>query len=131
MNIGVTVDDNNLNSIVSEKFSGCKYLIIVNIDDQSVGKDLRIKNIMAVKNQDNDSRMKLAQELIDFDCEAVITGELEPAEFDLIADACITRYYGAGCQASDALERMEKRELSLIRNLQGTDGCDGSHHKHE
>lgn len=131
MNIGITVDGENLNSKVSDKFNTCSYLLIVNIDDQLIGKIPRIKRTTVLKSRGEDSGYQLTQKLITYDCEAVITGRLEPAEFELIADACITRYYGAGHQASAALEKMEKRELNMIRNLEGTTGCDEAHHMHQ
>ncbi len=68
--------------------------------------------------------------MVEHDCEAVISGELESVVFDFIADSCITRYNGAGYPADIALDLMEKRELKLIRNPKGSDECDGSHHNH-
>ncbi len=130
MNIGITVDGESLNSKVSEKFNTCSYLLIVNIDDQSIGKTPRIKETIILENREKESGRQLAQELITYDCEAVITGSLDSAEFELIADACITRYSGAGYQASIALEKMEKRELNMIRNLEGTTGCGEAGHTH-
>lgn len=130
MNIGITVDDINLNSVVSDKFKECNCLLIVNIGDHLAGEDLEIVEVTVIKNQEKDSGEKLAKELIQYNCEAVITGALDYNVFDIIADADITRYYGAGHPALHALELMEKRLLKLIRNFEGTEGCDGSHHKH-
>ena len=129
MKIGITADSSGLEGIVSERFADCKYLVIVVIEDHLFGEPVKIKEIKVIENQRDNHAFNLAQELIRYDCEAVITGALQPAEFELIAGSCITRYHGVGLQASAALEKMEKRELALIRNLEGT-SCDDSHHKH-
>lgn len=131
MNIGITVDGKNLDSIISDKLKECKCLLIVNIGDHLVGEVFKIVEVTAIKNLENDLGEKLAKELIIYDCEAVITGELEPSAFDMIADAGITRYCGAGYPAAYALELMEKQLLKLIRNVEGNEDCDGSHHNHE
>ena len=130
MRIGITTDNTGLESIVSDKFADCKYLLIVNMNDYAFCNEVDIVGVTVIKNKEHDSGFGIVQELIDFDCEAVITGKLEQAIFDKIADACITRFNGAGYQASVALERMERSELNLIRNIEGTDGCNDSHHKY-
>ena len=130
MNIGITAEGQNLDSIVSDRFAGCTYLLIVMIADDSIKGRVEISDITAIRNQEKDSGLGLVKELIDYDCEAVITGELEPQAFNLIADACITRYNGAGYTVYQAIDFMENLELKLIRNLEGTDECDGSHHNH-
>jgi len=130
MNIGIAVDGKDLNSIVSEKFKTCNYLLIVNIRDNFLVESVEILGFKAIKNQENDLGFQLTKELIKYNCEAMITGELEPPIFNFIADACITRYNGTGYSANIALEMMEKRKLKLIRNTDGIDGCDSSHHKH-
>ncbi|MDD3168038.1 MAG: hypothetical protein PHC91_01060 [Eubacteriales bacterium] len=130
MNIGIAVDGKDLNSIVTDKIKECKYLLIVNVKDHAVGEAAEIVKVTEIENLDYDSGIQIAEELIKHNCEASITGELEPAVFDLVADACITRYNGAGYPAYIALDLMEKRGLLLIRNREGTDTCDDSHHKH-
>jgi len=89
-----------------------------------------LSGFSVIKNQENDLGIELVKELIKYDCEAVITGGLDPTTFNMIADACITRFNGAGFTATHALEMMGKHALELIRNLEGTEGCNGLHHKH-
>lgn len=128
MNIGVTADSTALDSMVSDKFETCKYLLIASIDDDSPFGTIKVIDVTVLENSGDQSGIGLAKELMNYDCEALITGELGPAAFDMIADACITRYNGTGHSAMEALEFMEKRMLKLIRNLEGTDECDDSHH---
>jgi predicted Fe-Mo cluster-binding NifX family protein len=96
----VAEEGNDLKDEVSQRFGSCKYLLVVNMSDLSVN---------AIQNKRSLGE-ELAQKVIDFGCEAVITGELNSAE--------------------KALELMEKRLLKLIRNHEETKGCDGNHHKH-
>jgi predicted Fe-Mo cluster-binding NifX family protein len=130
MNIGIAVDGKSLDSIVSEEFCRCNYLLVVTINDHLFGEPSEIIKTTVIENENDNTEFNLAQELVRHNCEAVITGALQPSEFELIADSCITRYHGAGLQASIALEKMEKRELNMIRNLEGTSNCDDHHHKH-
>ena len=131
MNIGITVDGGTgLDSMVSDKFETCKYLLIARIDDCAPFGTIHVMETTALDNPGGQEGIELAKELMTYDCEALITGELGPATFDMIADACITRYNGVGHSAMEALEYMEKRMLKLIRNLEGTDECDDSHHHH-
>lgn len=130
MYIGIASEGNDLAGMVAEQFKNCSYLLIVEVKDHYAGDIAEIIGVTAIENKKTDSGMQLAGELVKHDCEAVISGELEPAVFDFIADSCITRYNGAGHPANIALDLMEKRELKLIRNLKGTDECDDSHHNH-
>lgn len=121
MNIAVTADGQSLNSKVSEQFTSCNYLLIVNINDS---------NVIAIKNEDDSSEEKLANEVVEYDCEAIITGKLNPTAFDILTNACVTRYLGTGHSVEIALSLMEKQLLKYIKNHEGTDACDGHHHKH-
>mgnify|MGYP001194431113 CR=1 FL=1 len=119
MYIAVAADGKKLENEVSKAFESCEYLLIVNMSDMSVN---------AVKNEDHSSVENLAKKVVDFDCEAIITGELNPTVFNILAGACITRYFGFGHSTLKALELMEKNLLKLIRNQEGTDEYDGEHH---
>ena len=121
MFIAVTSEGKDLESQVSEKFESCKYLLIVEMENL---------NVEVIINNFGQSSVALAEAIVAHDCEAVITGEIEQPAFDIIADACITRYKGNGNKSGDALQCMERYELELIRNVEGTDHCDDDHHKH-
>lgn len=118
MKIAVVAEGKSLDSQVSEKFEKCLYLLIVNIND------------LSITSIDNDklSGENLANEILKYDCEAVITGDIEATAFDILADNGVTRFCGAGYSVEKALELMEKRTLNFIRNYDGTDNCGGNHH---
>jgi Uncharacterized conserved protein len=122
MNIAVAAEGKSLDSQVSEKFEKCLYLLIVNMNDLS---------ITVIKNDElfeNSSGENLANEILKHDCEALITGNIECTAFDILADACVTRFLGVGYSVENALELMQKESLELIRNYDGTDKCSGHHH---
>ncbi len=112
MLIAVTANGRALDSAVSAKFETCIFLLIVETDD------MRFEVF-----ENPGSSKALTDEIIKYDCEAVITGEFTPETFDIIADACITRYDGNGLTAAQALDRMDKNTLGYIRNADGTDEC--------
>lgn len=123
MFLAMTMDGKTLESNVSQRFEGCKYLLVINTTDLSVN---------AIENTDDLTQESLAQKVIEFNCEGIITGILShPKAFDILADACVTRFLGSGYAGMEALDLMKKRELKLIRNINGTDECDGDHdHDH-
>jgi predicted Fe-Mo cluster-binding NifX family protein len=122
MNIAVAAEGKSLDSQVSEKFEKCLHLLIVNMNDLS---------ITAIKNDEsfgNSSGENLANEVLKYDCEALITGNIESTPFDILADAGISRFLGVGHSVQKALELMEKRSLKYIKTYDGKDSCGGHHH---
>jgi predicted Fe-Mo cluster-binding NifX family protein len=119
MFIAVSANDRDLNAAVSETLEKCRFLLIVNMEDGAV---------TAIENYGDETGAALAAAVIEADCEAIITGGLSPAAFDLIADANITRYDGYGHPAGSALGLMDQYKLKLIRNPEKTEECD-SHHE--
>ena len=118
MHIAVTANGENLKSTVSDDFEKAEYLLIV---------DMPGLEFEAVKNEGL-SKDKLAEKIIEYDCEAVITGKIDPDCFEILAGEGITRYLGTGHKAEDALRMMEDYALNIIRNSEGTDICQGDHH---
>ncbi|NMM65747.1 hypothetical protein HBE96_24525 [Clostridium sp. P21] len=122
MNIAIAADGENLSSKVSGKFEKCLYLLIIDMNDL---------NITVIKNDElfQDSYPKnLADDILQYDCEVLITGDIEKAAFDILADAGVTRFLGADYSVEKVLELVEKRSLKLIRSYDGTDSCGGNHH---
>jgi len=109
LNIAITTDGQTLDSQVSEKFELCLYMLIVNMDD------LSITVIDKDKFAGTSLEENLAHEVLEYNCEAVITGNINQTAFDILADAYVTRYYGVGHSAKDALELSEKQSLKLIK----------------
>ncbi|KNZ42278.1 NifB/NifX family molybdenum-iron cluster-binding protein [Acetobacterium bakii] len=122
MYLAMTTDGKTLESNVSQRFEECKYLLVVDTNDLSVNA---IENTAALTQEG------MAQKVIEFNCEGIITGVIShPGAFDILADAYITRFLGSGHSGTEALALMDQRELALIRNISGSDHCDGDHDHH-
>ncbi len=115
MFIAVAADGRDLSGAVSESLETCAFLLIVNMDTGEVE---------ALENSGDETGAALAALVLAHDCEAIITGGLHPAAFDLNADAQVTRYDGLGCSAGKALALMEQYRLKLIRNPEKTEECE-------
>ncbi|MGV8906375.1 MAG: NifB/NifX family molybdenum-iron cluster-binding protein [Acetobacterium sp.] len=122
MIIAVASEGKTLANDVSEHFNCCHYLLVVDTSDLS---------IQAIENESAFTGETLAKKVLDFNCEGTITGELNRSEFDILADAYITRYLGSGHSGTEALDLIKKRKLSLIRTFDGAQQCGGDHeHQH-
>ncbi len=118
MFIAVTADSKSMESPVSEEFISCRCLLIV---------DMETMEFKALENTDDPQGETMAHQISEYNCEAVITGKLNPHAFDIIADDCVTRYDGRGHTVKEALVLMEQRALKLIRNPEGLDYCCNDH----
>ncbi|HOE57198.1 MAG TPA: NifB/NifX family molybdenum-iron cluster-binding protein [Bacillota bacterium] len=114
MNIAVVADGKSIESMVSEEFVLCNYLLIVNMDNMEFD---------TLENKGDLYGETLANIIVENDCEAVITGKLTKQAFDIIADNNVTRYDGRGYSVGEALVLMNRYALRLIRNIEGTDYC--------
>jgi len=114
MNIAVSANGESLDSQVSEQFEKCYYLLIINTDNF---------NIKALKNDE----LILSSEILKNNCEALITGRIGTKEFDILADAYITRYNGSGSSVMDSIKLMDKNLLKIIKTCDGSNDCGGHH----
>jgi predicted Fe-Mo cluster-binding NifX family protein len=120
MNIAITTTGATLDSSVFFEFTQTPYLLIVNVDTMACTPIAHT----AKAGSDQD----LARTVLEYRCEAVITGRLSEEAFDLLADDGVTRFAAADISARAALEAMENRQLALIRNPDGSSSCSGAHH---
>lgn len=120
MNIAISAAGPDLDSLVHEEFQSTPFLLIVNMEDMTY----QSLDARAGHAADTD----LASIVLEHRCEALITGKLSEKAFRLLADDGVTRYIGHGLTVKDALAAMEQRELSFIRNAEGTDSCESDHH---
>lgn len=116
MLIAVSADGKDLSGVVSEKFEESRYLLMIETDAMSCEAIEKKGDALA-----------LARIIVDRDCEAVITGSLTPEIFNVIADACVTRYKGGGLTVAEAVERMDKNALDYIRYSDEHGTCPGEH----
>ncbi len=120
MNIAVSTTDSTLESTVFDEFARTPWLLIVNFETMEC---VPIAHSCA-----SGSDQELARTILEHYCEAVITGTLDEKAFDILADNGITRYAGSNMGVREALEAMDRKQLKVIRNPEGTDDCSGDHH---
>jgi len=120
MNIAVTTTGSTLDSHLCAAFAQTPYLLIVDVESMTCTP---ISHTVAPGSDE-----KLARTILDHNCEAVITGNLSPTAFALLADAMVTRFRATNLSAREALAAMDNRTLELIRNADGSGTCAGDHH---
>ncbi|ADW17601.1 hypothetical protein Despr_1446 [Desulfobulbus propionicus DSM 2032] len=120
MNIALTTTGSTLDSAVTDEFARALYLLLVNVETMTC---IPIEHTMSPG-----SDCELARIVLTHRCEAIITGTLTEAAFAILADDGVTRYRARNMTAREALDAMERRELDLIRNADGSGACSGSHH---
>lgn len=114
MKIAVATNGETLEDMIVEEFEESTHLLIVETDDLSF--EIHKNNIEKDK-----VGLGMTNIVKESDCEALIIGNIEQPAFELLADAQITRYRGAGYSAKDALVMMDNNRLQLIRNFKGGD----------
>ena len=101
--------------IVPESFEESLRLYIVETDEESV---------TAVYDDPGDHGLLFAERTAAHGCEAVACGRFRTAPaFDVLADACITRYYAAGLPVLEAALVAERSQLPLLTDYEGGKGC--------
>lgn len=116
MKIAVTSSGKALADQVFKVFEKAPYLLIVETKDLS----------LTVYEGAGDG-IDLADKIKEAYCEGVITGEIEEAAFNVLADEGISRFKGDGMTVQEALSKMEARMLEYIRDFKG---APPGHHHH-
>ena len=98
MKIAMTMNGKELESSVASEFDTSQYLLVVRRSETAIESIEKIEDLTAEQ---------LAQRIIDLNCEGIITGNFKSqSAFDLLADACLTRFLGAGHSGWEVLELM-------------------------
>jgi predicted Fe-Mo cluster-binding NifX family protein len=118
MKISVAVTGDQARSPIPGNLRQATHLFIVDTERFEV---LRV--LTADEPMDRD--VAFARHTIDENCEAIICGEIEERAFELLAEACVSRYNGTGHHASQATKLIKANQLPLIREYVGGPGCAG------
>ena len=126
MKIAIMSDQADLGGRVPDCFSRSPFLLIVDAEKGD------LLEVIAREEDVAGQDVFFAREILRWDCEGVLCGPIEREPFVIIADeGCVTRYNAAGMGAREALERMNRRALELVRDYIGGAGCQGEHHKED
>ena len=115
----VSVAVKRAENLVPDRFSEADELRIVDVDNMFVVESFCVDNP-----EGRDAAF--AKKTIEWDCEAIICGQMDKAAFEIVADACVTRYLGTGHETMEAVEMMQAYKLPLIREYDGGPGCGGA-----
>ena len=118
MLIAVAALEKGADTLVPETYEESRRLCIVETDDGSV---------IAAYDDPGEGGLFFAQKTAAHACEAIASGRfLTAPAFDLLADACITRYYAAGLPVLEAAAAADRGVLPILTDYEGGRGC-GSH----
>ena len=112
MKIAIAADGSTLEAMIPETFEESLFLLIVETDD---GSYETFKNQPAKEG----AGLAMVKEIMNHDCEALISGTIEKQAFDKLMTAQVTRYLGTNCKAADALHMMDENRLDFIRVPKG------------
>lgn len=125
MKLAVASDTPGFGGRVPALFSATPYILIVDMDS---GDILDILSRFTVPGSRAERDLALAGGILRWNCEGVLCGPIERPPFLVIADeGQVTRYNAAGMDVYDALAKAHNRELELIRDHIGGEGCQGEH----
>jgi predicted Fe-Mo cluster-binding NifX family protein len=115
MKIAVATGGREATSLIPAYLAEAEFLFIANMDKFEV---------VQIYEAEEDTRdLVFARRAVDEDCEAIICGQIEKQAFDILSQACVSRYDGAGKSASEALRLLNLYALPLIRDHIGGEGC--------
>ena len=120
MRISVAVMDRTAQAPVCEHLEDAKYLFIVETDRNEV-----LKVLSCAEGRPD---LLCAKTTVDESCEAIICGDMDVEPFNLLADNMISRFYGWGATASQAVRMMLDNRLQLIREARNGGHCQGEDH---
>ena len=113
MHVAAAVNENSLKAVIPETFEEARGLLIIETDT--------MESVDYITDKD------WVEEMVRYDCEALICGDMYDASlFEAVTAACITRYNGMNYSARKAVKKMMDYELELIRDYVGGTGC-GNH----
>jgi len=111
---GVTVD-----CIIPPLFEDATHLLILDADTNA------LLEVMDGGGRNSFARsIYFAEKTVEYDCEAILCGELEAEPFAVLAEEnCVTRYLAAANSVLDGIRQMNDYALPLIADFIGGTGC--------
>jgi len=130
LKVAVSASGASLDCSVPARFEDTACLLIIDADT-----DALLHTVAGGSVEPSRRSLFFAQKVAEFDCEALLCGELEQGPFTVIAvENCVTRYMAAGLTVLDGIHLMNSYSLDMIPDFVGGTGCptsDHSNHSHE
>ncbi|MCL2166439.1 MAG: hypothetical protein FWH49_04025 [Clostridiales bacterium] len=119
LRVAVSTSGASVESTVPERFAEATHLLIIDAETDEV-----LQVVEGEGADDLERSMFFAGKTVEFDCEALLCGELEPEPFAVIAEEnCITRYDATHHKALESVHLMNAFALPLITDFAGGTGC--------
>lgn len=112
MKIAITSNGNTLDSQVDLRFGRTIGFIIYNCDDDSFEFVDNNQNLNATQG----AGIQAAQNVVNQNVEAIITGHCGPKAFTVLSSANVKVYTGAKGNVKEAIEKFKKAELTEINS---------------
>jgi len=112
MKVAVGATGKGLDSNVSEVFGRCPYFLIVEIENNEIGKVEAIENRSI--QQRGGAGISSAQMVAEKNVKAVITGNVGPRAYDVLKQFKIEMYKGSGT-VKEALQKFIENKLEKIQ----------------
>ena len=108
-----------LDQLVPERFEDTVCLLIVDAETDAI-----LDVVEGTGEEPLAQSLFFSQKVADFDCEAILCGELEQQAFAVLAEEnCITRYLASGLGVQESIHLMNAYALPLITDYVGGSGC--------
>ena len=108
MNIAISAQGTDLNSLVDPRFGRAKYFIVVDSDTGAFTAHDNSQNLNAPQG----AGIQAAKNVADFGAEVVISGNVGPKAFATLNAAGITVYTGASGTVQETLEAFKAGKLN-------------------
>ena len=119
LKIAVSTTGTVMDSAVPAYFEDATYLLIVDAE-----KDELLSVVDGGDLEPEQRSMYFAYKTVEFDCEALLSGEIEAEPFAVLAEENgVTRYLAAGMSAIEGVHKMNDYALPIIADYMGGTGC--------
>ena len=112
MKVAISANSKDLEGMVDLRFGRASGFIIYNITDDTFKFIDNIQNLEASQG----AGIQAAQNVVNEDIEALITGHCGPKAFKVLTSADIKIYVGAERSIKEALEKFKNNELQQIQS---------------
>ena len=109
MKIATAMEAGHVDAVIPAQLEAAECLFIIDVEGFEV---------LEILSAENDKSVTFARATIDRDCEAIICGEIPDDAFEILSNACVTRFDGTGLTASQAVRMMNANQLPLFRKIE-------------
>ena len=109
--IAVAATGETLSSKIPDLFRDATHLLLTD------GEESTLLQVFSAKEDSEgmDKSLSFAHKTVEWDCEALLCGEIEAEPFSILAEKnSVTRYMAAGLSAEEAIQKMNQYKLYFL-----------------